>query len=318
MRIVIVGPGALGSLLAARIALFIEQKRAAGTDNDLPEVSLLDYKAERVRQIRELGLLLEEKGQRIHCTIQVEVTPELCAGCDVLFFCVKSIAVMGALERIAPFLRPETLFVAMQNGIGHLEAITALPCMSGVGITSEGATLIAPGHVRHGGAGMTRLGVLDAETDSSLQRLAKTMEIMNAAGLETRITHNPLRYIWAKLFINVAINALTAIYRCPNGELLHFPAARDIMDRAVREAVSIAGALEIPVEGDPAASAFRICESTASNISSMLQDVQNQRQTEIDAINGAVISLGKRLGIATPVNEDLVRQVKLIEASYQQ
>lgn len=316
MRIVIVGPGALGSLLTARIALCIEKERAAGADNELPELYLLDYKPERASQLRESGLLLEEKGQRIHCRIQVEVSPETCAGCDVLFLCVKSTSLVSALERISPFLLPETLLVAMQNGIGHLDMISALACMSGVGITSEGATLISPGHVRHGGAGTTRLGVLDTETDSNVQRLAQATELLNASGLETRITHNPLRHIWAKLFVNVAINALTAIHRCPNGELLAFPAARDLMGKAVREAVSVARALDIAVEGDPVASAFRVCESTAANISSMLQDVQNRRRTEIDAINGAVVAYGKRLGISTPVNADLVRQIKRIEASY--
>jgi 2-dehydropantoate 2-reductase len=316
MRIVIVGPGALGSLLTARIALFIEKERAAGADNELPKLYLLDYKPERARRLRESGLLLEEKGQRIHCRIQVEVSPETCAGCDVLFLCVKSTGLVSALERISPFLLPETLLVAMQNGIGHLDVISALGCMSGVGITSEGATLISPGHVRHGGSGTTRLGVLDAETDSNARRLAQAAELLNASGLETRTTRNPLRHIWAKLFVNVAINALTAIHRCPNGELLALPAARDVMDQAVREAVSVAGALDIAVEGDPVASAFRVCESTAANISSMLQDVQNRRRTEIDAINGAVVSYGNRLGIPTPVNADLVRQVKRIEASY--
>ena len=316
MRIVIVGPGALGSLLTARIALSLDKKRAVGTDNDLPSLCLLDYKPERAKQIRESGLFLEEKGQRTRCTVQVEVNPEVCSGCDVLFFCVKATAVTQTLEKISSFLSPHTMLVAMQNGIGHLDAVSALSCVSAVGITSEGATLLAPGHVRHGGAGTTRIGVLDTETDLSLKRLAKITELLNAAGLETHITHDPLKHIWAKLFINVAINALTAIHRCPNGELLNSQATRNVMEQAVREAVLVARALDIPIEGDPIISAFRVCESTANNISSMYQDVKNQKQTEIDAINGAVVVHGKRLGIPVPINMDLVRQVKFIEASF--
>jgi 2-dehydropantoate 2-reductase len=317
MRIVIVGPGALGSLLTARIALSKEKQRAAAVDNDLPDLCLLDYRPERARQIRKSGLLFEEKGQRTHCTVQVEVDPEVCAGSDVLFLCVKATAVTQALEKISPFLSPDTMLVAMQNGIGHLDAVAALPCISGVGITSEGATLIGPGHVRHGGAGVTRIGILDAETDDAgVKRLTKTAELLNTSGFETLVTSTPLKHIWAKLFINVAINGLTAIHRCPNGELINSQATKDIMAKAVMEAVSIARALDITVEGDPVASAFRVCKSTANNISSMHQDVKNQRQTEIDAINGAVVAHGERLGIPTPVNADLVRQVKRIEASY--
>ena len=290
--------------------------RVAGSGNDLPSLCLLDYKPERVEQIRESGLLLEEKGQRIRCMVQVEVNPEVCSGCDVLFFCVKATAVTKTLETISSYLSPETMLVAMQNGIGHLDAVSVLPCISSVAITSEGATLLAPGHVRHGGAGITRIGVLDAETDVNIKRLGGITELLSSSGLETYITHEPLKHIWAKLFVNVAINALTAIHRCPNGELLKSQGTRDVMEQAVREAVLVARALGIPIEVDPVESAFRVCETTANNISSMHQDVKNQKRTEIDAINGAVVACGDRLGIPTPVNMDLVRQVKLIEASF--
>lgn len=316
MRIVIVGPGALGSLLTARIALLREKLKAEHADNETPELSLLDYKVERAEKIRESGLLLEEKGHQTHCTIQVETDPEVCSRCDVLFLCVKSTSVRQALESISPYLAPHTLLVAMQNGIGHLDLISELSCISSVGITSEGATLISPGHVRHGGKGVTRIGLLADETENNFKRLAETAELLNASGLETSVTRNPLKYIWAKLFINVAINALTAIHRCPNGELLNSQGTKIIMEKAVKEAVSIAKAKDVEVEGDPVASAFRVCELTANNISSMYQDVRNRKQTEIDAINGAVVALGKQLGIPTPVNADLKHQIKLIESSY--
>jgi 2-dehydropantoate 2-reductase len=290
--------------------------RAVESGYDLPSLCLLDYKPERVKQIRESGLLLEEKGQRTRCMVQVEVNPEVCSGCDVLFFCVKATAVTKTLETISSYLSPDTMFVAMQNGIGHLDAVSALSCISSVAITSEGATLLAPGHVRHGGTGITRIGVLDAENDVNVKRLGGITELLSSSGLETYITHDPLKHIWAKLFVNVAINALTAIHRCPNGELLKSQVTRDVMEQAVGEAVLVARSLGIPIEVDPVASAFRVCETTANNISSMYQDVKNQKRTEIDAINGAVVAYGDRLGIPTPVNIDLVRQVKLIEASF--
>jgi len=248
--------------------------------------------------------------------VQVEVNPEVCSGCDVLFFCVKATAVTKTLETISSYIFPETILVAMQNGIGHLDEVSALSCISSVGITSEGATLLAPGHVRHGGAGITRIGVLDTETDDNVKRLGGLTELLSSSGLETYITHDPLKHIWAKLFVNVAINALTAIHRCPNGELLNSQDTKNVMEQAVREAVLVARALDIPIESDPVSSALRVCKTTANNISSMHQDVKNQKRTEIDAINGAVVAYGDRLGIPTPVNKDLVRQVKLIETSF--
>ena len=88
------------------------------------------------------------------------------------------------------------------------------------------------------------------------------------------------------------------------------------MEKAVREAEEIARTKNIPVETDPVAAAFAVCETTRNNISSMRQDVMHKRLTEIDAINGAIVEAGRELGIATPVNSDLVRRVKEIETSY--
>ncbi len=206
---------------------------------------------------------------------------------------------------------------------GHGLLFVDLPAVPGtqndrnVGTDLEHLTCqLHPGHVRHGGSGITRIGILGHPAESSLKRLTDIAGLLSAAGLETAVTGEPLKHVWAKLFVNVAINALTAIHRCSNGELVHSRETRDIMQKAVSEAVAVAGALAIPVEGDPVTSAFRVCEATAGNISSMHQDVKNQRATEIDAINGAVAALGARLGIPTPVNDDLVRQIRRIEASY--
>lgn len=320
MHIVIVGPGALGSLVAARLALYIEKQGGKqNDDNDAIELSLLDYKEERARQINDSGLLLEEKGQSTTCKIRVETDPEVCSRCDVLFLCVKATSVESTLRRISPYLSSKTLFLAMENGIGHLDAVRDLFCIVGVGVTSEGATLVAPGHVRHGGAGMTRIGLLDEQSDDkAFERLSALAELLDAAGLMTVVTTHPLKYIWAKLFVNVAINALTAIHRCSNGDLLNSQETRETMKLAVNEAMAVAGALAIPIEGNPVTLALQVCESTANNISSMHQDVINSKPTEIDAINGAIVNLGKRLNIPTPVNTDLVRRVKEIESTYLQ
>lgn len=314
MRIVIVGPGALGSLLTARLFLF--QQEASGTGNDILSLHLLDYKPERVENLQKNGLLFEAEGDKILCAPQVTLDPEVCASCDVLFFCVKSIAVTSALDRLKPYLSRRSLLFAMQNGIGHLEEIRHAAFPAGVGVTSEGATLIHPGHVRHGGRGITRLGLLTGHTDRSERVLRKITALLDSAGMRAEVTRNPLKHIWAKLFINVGINALTALHGCRNGELLHVPSTVEIMEKAVKEAELIARAKGIPVDADPVQATVSVCRTTANNTSSMLQDVLQKRMTEIDAINGAVVAEGIKLGIATPVNAELVRQVKELEASY--
>ncbi|MDW7773488.1 MAG: 2-dehydropantoate 2-reductase [Desulfobulbaceae bacterium] len=314
MRIVIVGPGALGSLLTAR--LFLVQRETGGTGNDINSLHILDYRPERAASLREKGLLFEEGDRKIRCTPEVTVDPGVCARCDVLFFCVKANDAASALDWLQTLLSGKTVLLAMQNGIAHLEKIKTAACSAGVGITSEGATLIHPGYIRYGGRGFTRLGLLTGHSTHSEGILRKTAALLNAAGMRSEVTGNPLKYVWAKLFVNVGINALTALHGCSNGELLNIPSAREIMTRAVKEAEAVALAAGIPVDGDPVAAAFEVCRTTADNISSMLQDVRQKRLTEIDAINGAVVAEGEKLGIAMPVNSELVRMVKALEASY--
>lgn len=315
MQIVIVGPGALGSLLTARLSLYLAGQGGDGADHDV-HVSLLDYKPDRAALLAQHGLLLENGNSRQRCMPAVTAAPQVCAGADILFLCVKANAVGAALERVRPFLSQDTILFAMQNGIAHLQLLTAMPCTPGVGITTEGATLQAPGHVRHGGAGLTRLGLLAPAPAAGSGLLARTVALLNGAGLATRITSEPLKHVWAKLFVNVGINGLTALLRCPNGQLLASPETRERMSQAVREAEAVALASGIPIDEDPVAATFRVCEATRNNISSMLQDIRNRRRTEIDAINGAVVAAGRKLGIPTPVNDELVRQVKELEAAF--
>ncbi len=314
MRIVIVGPGALGSLLAARLGLLHRDK--SGTGNDCFSLHLLDYRPERAELLQANGFLFEEAGRKIRCRPHVTLDPEICAGADVVFLCVKSTVVSSALVRFTPFLVPDTLLLAMQNGIGHLEAISQVPAAAGMGITSEGATLVAPGHVRHGGSGLTRLGLLAAGSTDSDRKLADIIALLNKAGLRTERTAQPLRHIWAKLFVNVGINALTAIHGCRNGELLNSQSIKETMETAVREAERVARAKNIPVETDPVQATFAVCEATRHNTSSMRQDVLQKRLTEIDAINGAIVAAGAECGIATPANAELVRLIRELEASY--
>jgi len=123
--------------------------------------------------------------------------------------------------------------------------------------------------------------------------------------------------VWGKVIINVGINALTAITRLNNGRLIEYEESRSLLRSAVQEAAKIVKRKRIKLAyDDPIQKAESVAKATASNVSSMLQDVLNKKRTEIDFINGAVVRQGKALGIATPVNEVLTNLVKTIEASY--
>jgi 2-dehydropantoate 2-reductase len=132
----------------------------------------------------------------------------------------------------------------------------------------------------------------------------------------THLTSAILTKLWGKLFVNVGINALTATLDCKNGELLSLAGARERMETAIQEAIQVAKAKKIEIIGDPVEAARSVCQKTAGNVSSMLQDVRKKRKTEIGAINGAVVAFGRELGIETPENKRLMQQVKEIERTY--
>ncbi|MBU0908212.1 MAG: 2-dehydropantoate 2-reductase, partial [Proteobacteria bacterium] len=116
--------------------------------------------------------------------------------------------------------------------------------------------------------------------------------------------------------VNVGINALTVIYDCPNGDLLVNAEAKAKLVAAVLEGHAVARALGIDVPTDPVSQTLTVCEATAANISSMLQDVRRRRPTEIGAINGALLDKARELGIDVPVNSELVSRVRQIEDGY--
>ena len=149
---------------------------------------------------------------------------------------------------------------------------------------------------------------------ATLQNLATTMK---RAGLQAQVVDDIQPILWSKLVVNVGINALTAILGVPNGELLNIPTCQSVLDGAVAEAVQVANGCGIQLQLPEEIERVRaVCNSTAANISSMLQDVKRQKKTEIDQINGAVVRMAASLGMASPVNEVLTALVRGLEAGY--
>ncbi len=305
MRIVVLGPGALGCLLAAFLA-------EAGE-----EVLLMDHRPERAKIIASQGLMVEDRsGQRVVRPL-VSRFPKEAAGADLVLVCVKAYHTAEAITPYLPHLGPRTRIMTFQNGVGNVEILSELCGAERVwgGITAQGATVLGPGHIRHGGRGDTLFGAVLPEGQE--ERLAAVAELFTKAGLPATVKDEVQSIIWSKLIINVGINPLTALTRLRNGQLLDLPDTGEIMDRAVAEAVSVAEAQGIRlVYPDPIARTREVARATAENIASMLQDVRAQRQTEIDQINGAVSFLGRKLGIPTPVNDTLTGLVRTIQAAY--
>ena len=311
MKIAIIGPGALGTLLAASLAI----KTGLKTPLDL---WLLDYKPERAKHLNEQGLALEKGGQQFNCKVKATADPEEIGPSDIIFLCVKYQDVAAGLQQAAKLAHPESLLITLQNGIGHLEQLNdgKGPPAIVLGVTALGANLVSTGHVRYAGGGLTRIGFIKPASFARSLLLAQVCNLLNDCGMETAVVDDIYDYVWSKLLINVGINALTAIHGCPNGELLESDDMKSVLAAAVKEGETVGRAMGVQIPDDPLAMTLGVCKITAQNISSMLQDINNKRLTEIDSINGEIVAAGKKLGIPVPVNEELVQKIKELEKTF--
>lgn len=292
MRVGILGAGALGSLFAYYLSSRTSSEVWLLARSPVPErVTVEDVGSAPVRV----------------------VTGPAAEPVDLLIVMVKAYATADALRWAAGAVGPSTVALTLQNGLGNAEALAEAlgPGRVLAGTTAQGATLLGPGLVRHGGTGPTHLAPW--ATGGPAEGLAPTVAaLLQQAGFDTHLAPDPRPLIWAKLAINCGINALTALLRVPNGELLNRPGAQRLMEGAAQEAGEVARAAGVILTEDPVDRVRQVARATAANRSSMLQDVERGRRTEVDAINGAVAERGLALGVPTPINEalaDLVRSL---------
>ncbi len=295
------GAGAMGCFYGGLLA-------EAGVD-----VTLVDVWREHVDAINANGLhVTGVSGDRV-VRVPATTDPETVGEVELVLLFVKSYDTAKAMRGSMPLIGGDTYVLTLQNGLGNLEAIAEAVGPGRVlgGTTSHGSTLLGPGEIRHAGVGLTVVGALER---GSRDMAEKVVDTFNGAGLHTRVSSDVRSDIWGKVLVNLGINALTALTSLRNGQLLEVPELRCLMRLAMEEGMRVATADGVDLGPlDHVAHVYEVAEATAANRSSMLQDVERGRRTEIDALNGAVVGLGERLGVETPVNSALTALVKGLE-----
>lgn len=303
MKIAVIGAGAMGSLFGG---LLTEAEQ---------NVWLIDIWKAHVDRINQNGLTVEREGQKRTIHPHAITDPGKISDVDLVIVFVKSTQTAIAAKTAASMVRRDGLVLTLQNGMGNADHLgqALAPGQVLAGTTSHGATLLGPGHIRHAGIGPTVIGPW---LKDDLTPAGQVAEVLSQAGIETDVTANVHALVWHKLFINVGINAITALTGIKNGQILDLAATRQLSQKAVEEALDVARAKGITIEDKVVDHVFTVAEATAANRSSMGQDVDNRRMTEINAINGAVVHEGRQLGVATPVNETLTALVQTLESHY--
>ncbi len=258
---------------------------------------------------------INQHGLRLHTTtfdeqvpLAASSDPAAVAGADVVLFSVKSLDTESAGAQIRPHLAPDALVLCLQNGVDNADRLRGvLPDHAVAAAVVYVATEMAgPGYVRHHGR-----GELVIELCALSNALAAAFI---AAGVPTEVSSNVRGALWAKLILNCAYNAVSAITQLPYGKTVPGEGVEDLMRDVVAECLAVATADGVQVPGDVNAAVRKIAETMRTQYSSTAQDLARGKRTEIDDLNGLIVRRGEALGVPTPANRVLWALVKLLES----
>ncbi|MCF7361198.1 2-dehydropantoate 2-reductase [Vibrio sp. A1-b2] len=289
MNIVIVGPGAIGSLWAYKL-------HQAGH-----KVSLWGTK-----QSQQWMLAADDSPEILFSYNQ----PQTLIDADLLLVTVKAWQVEAAITPLLPHVNKDAILLFMHNGMGAADNIAELISEYPVVIatTTHGALKVDAHHVKHTGIGQTQLGAFNLKGS----QCTFLVDVLNHALPTVSWNPNIQFALWNKLAINCAINPLTAIHQCLNGALAE-EKFRPTLDAVIDELASVMQAEKIPVDRNQLTTTIdNVIRATAANKSSMHQDIFYRRQTEIDFITGYLVRKAQQHGIEVPANSELYKQIQLL------
>lgn len=299
----VLGAGAMGCLWAARLWQYPPLAHRV--------VLLLRGAAEGQAYRLRGGVTLEE-GTDFSTTLPIPAEAVAAAGPPLrhLLVATKAQDVAAALQSAQARLTPDTRIVLLQNGVRVQREITEqygagrVFCLS----TSHGAWRRTPFHVVHAGHGTAWLGQLAGGSDTELDAL---LALLPAAFMQVRMDREIARRLWQKFAVNCAVNALTVLYDCRNGELLRIPRAHQELEALVTEIEGLLRSLpDVPALPDLHGSVTEVLRVASGNISSTLQDARQGRATELSHLNGYLRDLARQHGLACPLNEQLLQRVE--------
>jgi len=277
-------------------------------------VTLIHRDLSIVRAIQKNGVSLRETDTTVTgIRVPVRKGPATLPGAEVLIIAVKAYDTKAMAASYRGLVPLETTVLSLQNGLGNIETLqSALKNEVLAGSTTEGAFSLGPGSVLHTGRGLTVIGDPRGTKSDTCSRIKIAFE---EAGFRTKISSNMAGVLWTKAIVNSAINPLSGLTRLPNGALAKSSEIRKIGFQVMREGMSVSHAERVTLAGDPRKLWRRILLSTKANKSSMLQDIERGKMTEIRQLNGAILSRGNARGVETPTNRILTRIVLGIEES---
>lgn len=290
MKVSVIGPGAMGSLFAARLS-------ESGV-----HTTLVDYKEDRAQRLATSGIIVEDDSGSV--TANPKVTTAVPPKQDLIIVFTKAYSTED-LE-----LPSEIPTLTMQNGLGCAETLCGKlgSALVLAGSTSEAVTYLEEGRVRHAARGICKFGAWTTCSTESAETA------LTGAGFDVEITTTPGQAIWEKVVSSAGINTVSALLNVANGKLVDITEARMLMRDLVLEASKVASTEGYRFDQSLVELTEEICRNTPTNISSMLQDVRAGRKTEVDMINGEIIRRAELASLPTPRIRVITQLVKALEA----
>jgi 2-dehydropantoate 2-reductase len=292
------GAGAMGCVFGACLA-------ESGCDT-----VLIDVREDVVRAIEQSGVTVLREGVERRVPVRAASDPSTVGRADVVLFFVKSFHTDDAAEAAQPMVDDATVVATLQNGMGNGDILAGHygPARVVVGVTAESGTTLAPGVVDHPGRAVTYVGPFDGESLDASERFAGALA---ASGFDVHATASVATEIWKKLVVGASTLPAPALLGMNCGELMRGGEMRALVDDTAREVVAVARARGHDVDPDERVAYIHdLLAEVPEAKGSMVQDIEADRPTEIDFINGAVVRAGDDAGVPVPINRALVALVK--------
>jgi len=321
VRISIVGAGAMGSLMAGRLTLAAAPGASGapgGSPSSIDDLLLFGRPSPHLEAIQRQGLVLVERdGSSKTVPVRASSDPAEVKGSDVVLILVKAWASAEAVAPLRSYLTRETVVLTLQNGLGNAAALRSSLLHEGIrphvwlGVTTHAAIRTEPGTIVHTGSGITAIGRRSTEVNTRLRDIASAL---TSSGFQTVAVEDIHRWVWRKLAVNAAINPLTALASVTNAAITKDPALRAAAESLAGEVVAVANASGVTIgRQEVLAAVDAVARATGDNRSSMLVDLETGTRTEIDAINGAIVSEATRHRLKVPANQLMTALIRARE-----
>ncbi|QAZ38188.1 2-dehydropantoate 2-reductase [Methylibium sp. Pch-M] len=302
MKIGVMGAGAVGCYYGGMLA-------RAGH-----EVVLVG-RPTHVEALKQRGLRLQTAAFDVELPVRASTEAVALIDAALVLFCVKSTDTEAAGLELRDHLAPDALVLSLQNGVDNaerLQALVGVPVWPAVVYVA--AEMAGPGHVKHNGRGELVIGPTAVRGSPGTLEAAGLLALLGDAGVPAETGDNVAGVLWAKLVLNCAYNALSALTNLPYGPLVAREGIARVMDDLMAECLAVAAADGVRIPGEVPASVRRIAQTMPAQFSSTAQDLRRGRRSEIDHLNGYVVRRGEATGTPTPVNRCLHALVKALEA----